>query len=148
MLAWLRAAPDAVASGIARAITQLGIDLQQRIQEGELSGQILGVRSGALRSSIDLQIDQSGDEVSATVSSDSAYAQVHEYGFSGTVDVRASLRRITQAFGHSISEKAINVRSYRRRMDLPERSFLRSALEDMEPQVRDEVAAALLEALT
>jgi phage gpG-like protein len=148
VLAWLRAAPDAVASGIARAIAQLGIDLQRRIQEEGLSGQILAVRSGALKSSIDVQIDQSGDEVSATVSSDSAYAHAHEYGFAGTVDVRASLRRITEAFGRPISEKAINVRAYHRRMDLPERSFMRSALEDMDPAIRDEVETALREALT
>jgi hypothetical protein len=33
-------------------------------------------------------------------------------------------------------------------MELPERSFMRSALEDMDPAIRDEVEAALLEALT
>jgi phage gpG-like protein len=147
MLGWLRAIPDAVASGIARAISQLGIDLQRRIQEDELSGQILAARSDSLKSSIDLEIDQSGDEVSATVSSDSVYAHVHEYGFSGTLNVRASLRRITEAFGRPISQKTINVRAYRRRMELPERSFMRSALEDMDPAIRDEVEAALGEAL-
>jgi hypothetical protein len=55
---------------------------------------------------------------------------------------------MTEAFGRPISEKTINVRAYRRRMDLPERSFLRSALEDMDPAIREEVGAALLEALT
>jgi hypothetical protein len=147
-LAWLRANPDAIASGLARAITKLGIDLQRTIHEDELSGQILAARSGSLKSSIDLQIDQSADAVAVTVSSDSAYAHAHEYGFSGTVDVRASLRRITEAFGRPISEKTVSVRAYHRRMDLPERSFMRSALEDMDPAIRDEVEAALLEALT
>ena len=147
-LAWLRDTPDAVAFGIARAITKLGIDLQREIQEEELSGQILTARSGSLKSSIDLEIDQSEDGVSATVSSDSVYAHAHEYGFSGTVDVKASLRRITEAFGRPISEKAISVRAYHRRMDFPERSFMRSALEDMDPAIREEVEAALLEALT
>lgn len=148
VLAWLRDAPDAVASGIARAITQLGIDLQRKIQDDELSGQILAVRSGSLKSSIDLQIDQGGDGISATVYSDSNYAAAHEYGFAGTVDVKASLRRITEAFGRPISEKTISVRAYRRRMELPERSFMRSALDDMDPAIRDAVEAALLEALT
>jgi hypothetical protein len=32
-------------------------------------------------------------------------------------------------------------------MDLPERSFLRSALEDMTPTIREEVEAALAEAI-
>ena len=39
VLAWLRAAPDLAASGLARAITTLGIELQRKIQEGELTGQ-------------------------------------------------------------------------------------------------------------
>jgi hypothetical protein len=146
-LAWLCANPDAIASGLARAITKLGIDLQRTIQEDELSGEILAVRSGSLKSSIDLQIDQSVDAVTATVSSDSAYAHPNEYGFSGMVDVRATLRRITEAFGRPISEKTVSIRAYRRRMDLPERSFMRSALEDMDPAIRDEVEATLLEAL-
>ena len=148
VLAWLRSIPDAAASGIARAITQLGIDLQRKIQDEELSGQILAVRTGALKSSINLQIDQDDEGIAATVSSNSGYASVHEYGFVGTVTVKASLRRITEAFGHPISEKTINVGPYRRRMELPERSFMRSALEDMDPAIRDEVEAALLEALT
>jgi phage gpG-like protein len=148
VLEWLRGAPDAVASGIAQAIAQLGIDLQRHIQEDELSGQMLAVRSGSLKSSIDLQIDQDSEGISVTVYSDSEYAAAHEYGFTGTVDVKASLRRITEAFGRPISEKTINVRTYRRRMELPERSFMRAALEDMDPAIRDAVEAALLEALT
>lgn len=148
VLAWLRAAPDAVASGIASAITRLGIDLQRHIQDDELSGQLLAIRSGSLKSSIDLQIDQGGDGISVTVYSESRYAAAHEYGFAGTVDVKASLRRITEAFGRPISEKAVSVRAHPRRMELPERSFMRSALEDMDPAIRDQVEAALLEALT
>jgi phage gpG-like protein len=148
VLAWLRAAPDAIASGIGRAISQLGIELQHKVQEDELSGQILAARSGSLRSSIGVEVDEESEKVSATVSSDSQYAYAHEYGFVGTVDVRATLRHMTEAFGRPISEKTINVRAYRRRMDLPERSFLRSALEEMDPAIREEVEAALLEALT
>jgi phage gpG-like protein len=148
VLAWLRATPDAIASGIGRAISQLGIELQRKVQEDELSGQILAARCGSLRSSIGMEVDEDSERVSATVFSDSRYAYAHEYGFAGTVDVRASLRRMTEAFGRPISEKTINVRAYRRRMDLPERSFLRSALEDMDPAIREEVGAALLEALT
>ena len=148
VLAWLRSTPDMAASGLARAITKLGIDLQRKIQEDELTGQILAVRSGSLKSSIDLQIDESGEGISATVSSESEYAHAHEYGFAGTVDIKATLRRITEVFGRPISGKTINVRSYRRQMEIPERSFMRSALEDMDPAIRDEVEAALHEALT
>ena len=144
----LRALPDAVNSSLLPAITRLGIELQRDVQQDKLSGQVLKSRTGSLGSSIDLRVDQSGGAIVANVFTDSPYAAVHEYGFAGTVSVRASLRRITEAFGRPIPEKAINVRAYDRRMDLPERSFLRSALEDMGPAVREEVQAALTEAVS
>jgi hypothetical protein len=148
LLERLRALPDAINSGLLRGITQLGIELQSDVQQDKLSGQALKSRTGSLKSSIDLRVDQSGGAITASVYSDSRYAGVQEYGFAGTVSVRASLRRIREAFGRPIAEKTISVRAYDRRMDLPERSFLRSALEDMTPAIRDEVEAALAEAVS
>jgi hypothetical protein len=148
VLAWLRAAPDLVASGLARAITTLGIELQRNIQEIELTGQTLGARSGSLESSTSLQIDQSGDRIAATISSGSAYKHAREYSFSGAVAIRANLRRRTKAFARPIPRKPISMRPYTRPIDVPEPSFLQSALEDMDPAIRDEVEAALREALT
>ena len=144
VLAWLRAAPDVAASGLARAITTLGIELQRKIQEDELTGQTLAARSGSFGSSTSLQLDQSDDRIAATVSSGREYAHAHGYG---AVGVGAKLRRITKAFGRPRPRKAINLRSDRRRIDVPKRSFLSSALEDMDPAIRDEVEAALREAL-
>lgn len=143
LLERLRALPDAINSGLLRGMTQLGIELQRHVQEDKLSGQVLRSRTGSLKSSIDLRVDQSSGAITASVFSDSRYAGVQEYGFAGTVSVRASLRRIREAFGRPITEKTISVRAYDRRMDLPERSFLRSALEDMAPAIRDEVEAVL-----
>jgi Bacteriophage HK97-gp10, putative tail-component len=148
LLERLRALPHAINSGLLRGITQLGIELQRHVQQDKLSGQVLRSRTGSLRSSIGLQVDQSGGAVTASVFTDSRYAGVQEYGFAGTVSVRASLRRIREAFGRPIAEKTISVRAYDRHMDLTERSFLRSALEDMAPAIRDEVEAALAEAVS
>ena len=148
LLERLRALPDAINLGLLRGITRLGIGLQSDVQQDKLSGQVLRSRTGLLRSSIDLRVDQSGGAITASVFSDSRYAGVQEYGFAGTVSVRASLRRIREAFGRPIAEKTISVRAHDRRMDLPERSFLRSALEDMTPAIRDGVEAALAEAVS
>ena len=144
----LRALPDAVNSGLLRAVTRLGIELQRDVQKDKLSGQVLRSRTGSLRSSIDLTVDQNGGAIIASVFSDSRYAGAQEYGFARTVSVRASLRRITEAFGRPIAEETINVRAYDRHMNLPERSFLRSALEDMGAAIREEVQAALAEAVS
>ena len=144
----LNVLPDAANSCLLRAITRLGIEVQREVQQGKLSGQVLRSRTGSLRSSIKLRIDRSGGTITADVFSDSRYAGVQEFGFAGTVSVRASLRCIREAFGRPIVERTINVRAYDRRMDLPERSFLRSALEDMGPAIREEVQAALSEAVS
>ena len=145
VLAWFRATPDLAASGLARAVATLGIQLQNRIQEGELTGQTLAAHPGSLGSGTNLQLNQSDDRIAATVSSDSEYAHSHRYR---AVGVGAKLRRITKAFGRQRPTNAINVRSDRRRINAPKGSFLSSALEDMNPAIRDEVEAALREALT
>ena len=145
VLAWLRATPDLAASGLARSITTLGIELQRKIQEGELTGQTLAARQGPLGSGTNLQLDQSDDRIAATVFSDSEHAHAHRYG---AVGVGAKLRRVTKAFARPRPRKAINVRSDRRGIDVPKPSFLCSALEDMDPAIRDEVKAALREVLT
>lgn len=144
----LRALPDLANTGITRAIVKLGIELQDHVQQDKLSGQVLAVRSGALKSSINAVTAQSAATITTTVYSDLDYAAAQEYGFSGTVNVRASLRQIKQAFGRSIAAKTITVSPHSRRMNLPERSFLRSALDDMAPDIGASVDDALREAIT
>jgi phage gpG-like protein len=144
----LRALPDAANAGLARAFAKLGIALQGNVQQDKLSGEVLKVRSGALKSSIDVQIDKSAAGVTATVFSDLDYAAAQEYGFSGTVNVRASLRLIKQAFGRPIATKAVSVRAHSRQMNLPARSFLQSALDNMAPNISADVEDALREAIT
>jgi hypothetical protein len=144
----LHALPDTAKAGLARAIAKLGIALQGNVQQDKLSGEVLKVRSGALKSSIDVQIDKSAAGVTATVFSDLDYAAAQEYGFSGTVNVRASLRLIKQAFGHPIATKTVSVRAHTRQMDLPARSFLQSALDDMAPNISVDIQDALREAIS
>jgi hypothetical protein len=148
LLERLRGISDAVNSGLARCITQLGIDLQRNVQQDKLSGQVLKSRTGTLKSSIDRRVDQSAQGATTDIFTALRYGAAQEYGFTGTVSVGASLRRIREAFGRPIAEKTISVRAYDRRMALPERSFLRSALDDMTPAIRDAVDAALAEAVS
>ena len=144
----LRQMPEAARQGVARAVAQLGIDLQNNVQQNKLSGEVLRVRSGTLRQSIMLQTDQSGTAATATVWSNVDYAAAQEYGFSGTVSIRATLRQIKEAFGRPIAAKTVSVRPYGRRMDLPERSFLRSALDDMTPDISAGIEDALRTAIS
>ena len=138
---------DAVA-GVARMVARLGLELQSNVQQNKLSGQLLLVRSGKLRDSIAARTKESGTTVTASVYSDLDYAAAQEYGFFGTVGVRAGLRQIKEAFGRPIAPKTIAVGAYERRMDLPQRSFLRSALDDMSPEIEEQIAEVLSEAMS
>ena len=145
-LARLDALPDAVNSGLARAVADLGSELRQRAEDN-LSGQSLQPRSGRLRASIGLAVDPEAPEFAATISTDLDYARAQEFGFAGMVGVRASLRRIKEAFGRPIAERSVDVRAYRRRFDLPAHSFLGSALDELTPEIGAEIDTVLREAL-
>lgn len=128
-------------AGIGRAV----LKLQRMVVQDKLSGQVLKVRTGTLRRSIDQVVIDEGEKVAGVVSSNLKYARIHEYGFRGTVSVRESLRTIKQAFGRPIEPRQVSVRSHSRRVDLPARSFLRSALADLEASgaIRAEMEAAV-----
>jgi hypothetical protein len=144
---WLRSIPDAVNTSLVPAITKLGIDLQRKIQEDEPAGQLLTARIRSLNSSIDLSIDQSADGVTATLFRGNGYARTRGYGSTVRVGVKASLRQIKGSFRRPLSDKAVSLQSHSPAMNVPEHSFLLSALEEMEPAIREEVEAALSQAV-
>jgi phage gpG-like protein len=113
------------------AITRLSLKLQRDVQTDKLSGQVLKLKTGTLRRSIDWKVNQANGQITGKVSTNVKYGIAHEFGFSGVVDVKAHLRTITQAFGKSITPKTVEVRAHPMKMNLPERSFLRSALRDL-----------------
>lgn len=123
----------ALRQGIGRLVTQL----QKNVRQNKLSGQVLNVRSGRLYRSIEQVVEEQGEKVVGIVSTAVKYAAVHEYGFKGTVNVREHMRR-TKNGSHS-------VRAHTARVDLPERSFLRSALRELDASgaVTAEIEAAI-----
>ena len=141
VIEWLLATPDTVASGLARVITMLGLELQNRVQETPLAGQLRVARAGWLQTNVELQTEGDGERIAARVTSaGNAYS-------AAPIDVKASLHRIKRTLGAPISKRPISQRSHPRRPELSEQSFLRTALEDMDPEIRDAVEAALHEAL-
>lgn len=139
VIAWLRLTPDAIASGLGRVVTKLGINLQRRAQEIEITRQTHAAGIGSSPPNVDLQIEDDGDRIAAKVASVDAEARL---------DVKDSLRRIKRALNPPISNGVISKRFQLRRTELPRQSFLRSALEDMDPEIREEAEAALRDALT
>ena len=54
---------------------------------------------------------------------------------SGEVSVKAHLREIKKAWGKDITPRTVEVRTHSRQVNLPAKSFLRSAMEEMTPEI-------------
>lgn len=142
----VEAFPTRIGQKLVNVITRLTIDLQAHIIADKLSGQVLKNRTGTLRSSIRHKVDVTPNSVIGQVGvgpNASSYGRVHEYGFSGTVVCRTFQRMQSQAFGQPITPRLVTVRAHSRQANYPERSFLRSALEDMRPEILAKIEAVL-----
>jgi phage gpG-like protein len=137
------AMPKRLREELRVGIERLSIRLTNKVKD-KLNGQVLKVRTGLLRRSITQAVMEQGDTVTGITSTAVAYARAHEYGFDGVVSVRAHMRTIKQAFGRSINPVA----AHSMHMKLPEKSFLRSSLRELEASgaIRDGLAEAVRKA--
>lgn len=142
----LREMTSATRAALARAVTASAIELEARAKE-KLAGEVLKERTHHLHDSIHHQVQESASAVTGVVGTDVVYAAIHEYGFSGTEQVREHLRRISVAFGKPIAPVEATVRAHSRRMQMPERSFLRSSLKELEPAIVARLRAAVEQAV-
>jgi hypothetical protein len=94
----------------------------------------LGVRTGNLRRSFTRTPARiEGGTVRAAIGTTSSYFPPHEYGFSGSVSVRAHTRTTKKSGGRGAGGKfqkavtnTITVRSHKRELNIPERAPLRT----------------------
>jgi hypothetical protein len=142
VLGWLRATPDTVASELGRTLTRLGIDLQLRVEEAQVTGQPYAGRPGLPQRRFDLEIEEGSDRIAARVIRSSGAKS------GPRPDVKANLRRVKEAFRPAIARRTIVKRPQPQRTELSQSSFLRSVLEEMNPEIRDEIRGGLLEAFT
>jgi phage gpG-like protein len=122
--------------------------LESKIKGDALSGQVLHVISGDLRRSIFSGIEDSTDFVQgfAAQSGDVKYGAIHEFG--GTIHIPEIVPVKAKAL-HWIHEgKDVFARRARAHdITMPERSFMRSTLKAMEPQIVSGLKAAVLRGL-
>ena len=128
---------------LLEAVTRLAIQLQRHVIKNKLSGSPLKVRTGTLRRSINEMVKQTGTETTASVGTNLEYARIHEYG--GTIQIKQHQRRLTMVFGHPVQERMISIRAHN--ATFPCRSFLRSAMKDMEIQIKNGMTKALARAV-
>lgn len=136
----LAALPPALESRLSAIVATLAQRLYDRVEDN-LSGAVLNRRSGRLASSIVQQVDG----LTASVGFDSAavpYGAAQEFG----ADLRAHL--IAAKNARALSFAVAGKRMFAKHVmfpgaHLPERSFLRSALSDLAPDIGAEIAAAI-----
>jgi phage gpG-like protein len=148
---------------VVKTVTRLAIALQAEVKQ-KLSGEVLHTVTGTLRRSINYSVLQDLSSVVASVGTNVVYAAAHEYGFTGNVTVRAHIRRSkarmlqatkqyvnkfgvvsthvaqTGKFGKKSGD--IQVVSFTRAMNMPERSYLRSSLRESSGNIRQELMDA------
>ena len=136
----LRAALDAKATELAAALADL-------VKNDKLSGAVLNARSGALADSIEATVTADADGILASVGSegDVKYAAIQEYGG------KTSAHEILPAKGDVLAFVVGEAQHFARRVEhpgslIPERSYLRSALGDMNDEIVDALAGAAAEA--
>ncbi len=125
---------------IKKRMMRATLKLAAYIKEQKLSGQKLNVRSGTLRRSIHNVVSTQGGNVIGVVGTNIRYARVHEFGFTGSVNVKSYIRNTKKG-------NAVNVRSHSRFMNLPMRSFLREGLHDRRDDIIREFDAGVKEIL-
>jgi len=136
-------APRIVAS-VNRALLALGYKLQAHIQQDKLHGQVLKQRTGRLAGSIHVTPHLGDTQSYVQVGTNVEYARIHEYG--GTTKAHIITARNKKALAFISGGADVIVRSVRHPgSKMPERSFLRSALRDMTPEIKQRLAAAVRE---
>lgn len=135
---YLKGTTEKVQGGLQRAFARIAVRLQQYIVHQKLSGDPLHRHSGKLASSVIQRVETSGSQIKAIVQAGSLapYAGVHEYGGTFSIPEHASVSRLGKAF---------TVRAHS--ATYPERSFMRTSLEENVEMYLQEVSSALGEAL-
>ena len=139
LIARLCAMPSKVHEALLRKMTELDLNLEAKVKD-KLSGQVLNVRTGALRRSIFGTVQGTPVSVVGKVASsgDVKYAAIHEFG--GTTAPHDILPNKASVLAFMMGGKKVFAKIvHHPGSKMPERSFLRSSLGDM----KDEIIAGL-----
>jgi phage gpG-like protein len=92
-------------------------------------------------------LDDTSSNPKGIVGTNVSYGRAFELGFEGAVPVREFLRTQVKAWGKDITPKKVTVHAHTRKVKIPQRSFLVSALKDMQPEIVQELGQGVTEAL-
>lgn len=143
----LAALPDRLRTALLAKANELAAALQAKIQQ-KLSGGVLNQKSGALAGSIVATIDDASDGVAVTIatSPDIKYAAIHEYG--GVIPPHEIVPDKAKALAFVLGGKRVFVKRVNLpAITMPERSYMRSSLEEMAGEISREFTGEIIQAL-
>lgn len=142
--------PDVIRQVLSSKLMELGERLKTHIQMDKLSGQVLNVVTGALRRSITRgPVEEIGEGLSVAIfsSGDVKYAGIHEFG--GQTQPHDIYPKSAEALAFMIGGQQIFAKVvHHPGSKMPERSFMRSSLEEMAPTIVEELQSALQEGMS
>lgn len=140
-----RIAPN-MRNALVQRVQRLVIALQGHVVADKLSGQVLNVRTGRLRRSINQAVTTTDTTITGVVSTPVEYAPPLEYDFVGVVTVKEHLRQVTQAFGKPLTTPVTaTVREHPMKMNIRGKSFLRTALAEQREDILNGIHEAAAE---
>jgi phage gpG-like protein len=144
----LDAYPAALCAALAAKANDLAAALADLVRNDKLAGVVLNARSGALKGSIVADVSANGDGVTASVGSngDVKYAAIQEYGG------KTSAHEILPGKAKALAFVVGGALRFARKVEhpgsvIPERSYLRSSLDEMSGDIVRSLAAAAAEVL-
>ncbi len=140
-----------IESGVQKEVMRLALKMTGVVM-GKLSGAVLNVRTGRLRRSIHPEWEFKPGYSGATVGSNVEYAAIHEFG--GTIRFPSRpLKIYTKNYKNGESKSWVMQKGKRMyggggeskayELHMPERSFLRSALREMTPEIIESLRKAV-----
>lgn len=144
LVAKLGAMPDRVRKELRREVNYLAIKMLIKIQ-GKLRGPVLHYITGQLFRSIQQRVTETASSITARLFSagDVKYAGIHEFG--GTINIPEIRPVNALALKFSVGGQEI-FRKFARAhtVTMPERSFMRSSLDDMRQEIVEGMREAVM----
>lgn len=142
-------APAKMLGAASSSLDLWGAELAEYIRSSKLSGQVLNRRSGDLAASIfkiDAQPTASSVSGGARGGGDLPYARIHEFG--GVIPAHDVVAKNARALSFTIDgvrrfAKSVHIPD----VQMPERSYMRSAFEEKAPEGIESLRAAVKEAI-
>lgn len=132
-----------ILSSVKQSVNNSSVKLTNKVKSDKLSGQVLNIQSGKLKSSVSKTFEEKNNEYNAIVYTTVKYAAIHECGYKGSEYIKQHVREISQAFGKAIKNTTVTVSAHTRKVNYPERSFMRSALHESENLIYKDINDAI-----